>query len=74
MTRLLGLVLLLAAVGCGGTPAPAPAEKKITWEEYRKLPAFEKDDPYVLQHLDDDSKAKLAKAGKKTLNTPGGSR
>jgi hypothetical protein len=74
MTRLLGLVLLLAAVGCGGTPAPAPAEKKISWEEYRKLPAFEKDDPYVLQHLDDDSKAKLARAGKKNPFTHGASR
>jgi hypothetical protein len=74
MTRFLSLTLLGAAVGCGGTPAPAPAEKTITWEEYCKLPAFEKDDPYVLQHLDDDSKQKLAKAGKKTPNTPGGSR
>jgi hypothetical protein len=73
MTRLLGLALLFA-VGCGGPPAPTAAEKKITWEEYRKLPAVEKDDPYVLQHLDDDSKAKLAKAGKKTPYTPGASR
>ena len=74
MTRLPGLVVLVAVVGCGGSSAPAPAEKKITWEEYRKLPAIEKDDPYVLQHLDDDSKAKLAKAGKKTPYTPGASR
>ena len=71
MTRPLGLALCMAVVGCGGPPAPAPAEKKITWEEYRKLPAFEKDDPYVLQNLDDDSRAKLAR---KPPNTPGATR
>ena len=74
MTRLLGLALLVVVVGCGGSAAPAPAEKAITWEEYRKLPPFEKDDPYVLRHLDDDSKARLAKAGKKNPITHGGSR
>jgi hypothetical protein len=71
MTRPLGLALLVAVVGCGGSSAPAPSERKITWEEYRKLPAVEKDDPYVLQNLDADSKKKLAK---KHPNTNGATR
>ena len=74
MNRLACLALAAAVAGCGGTPAPAPAQKTITWEEYRKLPAVEKDDPYVLQHLDDDARAKLARKTHRNPTTPGGTR
>lgn len=67
---LLLTVALLLPLGCSGcgrsspdaTPHPG---RKVTWEEYRKMDAEQKDDPYVLDNLDDDAKKKLAEMQRK---------
>ena len=62
----LALALALSAAGCGpSTPATGGGGNKITWPEYQKLDAEGKDDPYVLDNLDDDAKKKLADSQKK---------
>lgn len=66
MNRLLVLALLLAVAGCGtSTPATGDASKKISWAEYQKMDAEQKDDPYVLDNLDDEAKKKLAESQRK---------
>lgn len=63
MNRLLVLVLLFAVAGCGtSTPATGDPAKKITWTEYQKMDAEQKDDPYVVDNLDDEAKQKLAES------------
>jgi hypothetical protein len=64
-TRLKRFVLPLALLlaGCGpSTPATAPSDpaKRITWSEYQKMDAEQKDDPYVVDNLDDEAKKKRA--------------
>jgi hypothetical protein len=63
------LVLLLLAgilLGCGSSaPSTGDKAKKITWAEYQKMDAEQKDDPYVLDNLDGDAKKKLADKGRK---------
>jgi len=62
--RRMTLVLLVALAGCGG-PGPKPdPSRKVTWAEYQRMDAEQKDDPYVLDNLDDDAKQKLARAAK----------
>jgi nitrous oxide reductase accessory protein NosL len=52
------LVLLVLAsafsAGCGPSKSAAPPQpgRKITREEYRKMSAEEKDDPYTKAHLE----------------------
>ncbi len=66
MSRLIVLVCALAAVGCGSsTPAAGDPSKKNTWAEYQKMDAEQKDDPYVVDNLDDDAKKKLAESLRK---------
>lgn len=72
MTRRFPTALLLAAAlvlpaGCGGCGRSAPDApphpgRKVTWDEYRKMDAEQKDDPYVTDNLDDDAKKKLAES------------
>jgi hypothetical protein len=49
-------------IGCGGSVKPTAGDpaKKITWTEYQKMDTEQKDDPYVLDNLDDEAKKKLA--------------
>jgi hypothetical protein len=58
---------LLCVFGCG-SPAPTAGDpsKKITWAEFSKMDAEQKDDPYVLDNLDDEAKKRLAAATKRT--------
>ena len=66
MLRSLTVLALLAAAGCGSsTPATGDPAKKITWSEYQKMDAEQRDDPYVLDNLDDDAKKKLAESQRK---------
>lgn len=66
MTRTTLLAVALAAAGCGGDPPPpAAGTKTITWAAYEKMASEEQADPYVLAHLDDDARAKLAEKSKK---------
>jgi hypothetical protein len=61
----LGVLALLAA-GCGSSqPATGDPSKKVTWAEYQKMDAEQKDDPYVVDNLDDDAKKRLADAQRK---------
>lgn len=56
----------LAVVGCGGSSAPTgDPSKKITWEQFQKMPSEEQADPYVLNNLDDDAKKKFDEMVKK---------
>lgn len=53
-------------VGCGSGSGPVgDTSRKITWEEYQKMDPEEKDDPYVLDNLDDEAKQKLAGPSKR---------
>jgi len=53
-------------VGCGSTtPSTGDPSKKITWAEFQKMDAEQKDDPYVIDNLDDDAKKRLADSQKK---------
>jgi ABC-type glycerol-3-phosphate transport system substrate-binding protein len=66
--RWLRLVLfaLLAAVGCGSPAAPTgDPSKKVTWEQFQKMPPEEQADPYVLNNLDDNARKKLDEMLKK---------
>jgi hypothetical protein len=64
--RFVFLLLTLSLLGCGSsTPATGDPSKKITWAEYQKMDAEQKDDPYVLDNLDDDAKKKLAESQRK---------
>lgn len=66
MQRLIILMLALAVVGCGSaTPATGDPSKKITWSEYQKMDVEQKDDPYVVDNLDDEAKKKLAESQRK---------
>ena len=66
MPRLIWLAIALAAAGCGpSTPATGDPAKKITWSEYQKMDAEQKDDPYVVDNLDDEAKKKLAESQRK---------
>jgi predicted small lipoprotein YifL len=63
--RSLVVLALLAATGCGASaPVTGDPTKKVTWGEFQKMDAEQQDDPYVLDNLDDDAKAKLAAAQK----------
>ena len=62
------LLLALVLAGCGpSTPATTPADpaRKITWSEYQKMDAEQKDDPYVVDNLDDEAKKKRAENARK---------
>jgi hypothetical protein len=54
------------AAGCG-SPQPATGDpaKKVTWAEYQKMDAEQKDDPYVVDNLDDEAKKKVAESQRK---------
>jgi hypothetical protein len=52
-----GALLLLALTGCGSAPAPASKEKTITWEEWKKMPPHEQNDPYVLERVQKKKKS-----------------
>jgi predicted small lipoprotein YifL len=62
------LLLAFVLTGCGpSTPATPPSDpaKKITWSEYQKMDAEQKDDPYVVDNLDDEAKKKRAESARK---------
>jgi hypothetical protein len=62
------LLLALVLAGCGSsTPATAPTDpaKKITWSEYQKLDPEQKDDPYVVDNLDDEAKKRRTESLRK---------
>jgi hypothetical protein len=64
--RLLLIAVVLCAGGCGSsTPATGDPSKKISWAEYQKMDAEQKDDPYVVDNLDDEAKKKLAESQRK---------
>lgn len=66
MTRILTGLLLGLAAGCGSsTPETGDPAKKITWTEFQRMDAEQKDDPYVLDNLDDEAKRKLAESQRK---------
>jgi hypothetical protein len=53
-------------VGCGSPqPTTGDPSKKVTWAEYQKMDAEQKDDPYVVDNLDDDAKKRLAESRRK---------
>jgi hypothetical protein len=57
---------LLAALGCGSPAAPTgDSSKKVTWEQFQKMPPEEQADPYVLNNLDDNARKKLDEMLKK---------
>jgi hypothetical protein len=65
MRRLLILLALVAAHGCGQSEKPADPSKKITWEQYQTMNDLDKADPYVLSHLEEAAQKKLAEQAKK---------
>lgn len=66
MLRSLTVLALLAVAGCGSSaPATGDPSKKISWSEYQKMDAEQKDDPYVVDNLDDEAKKKLAESHRK---------
>ena len=63
MSRLILLATVLAVAGCGSsTPVTGDPAKKITWSEYQKMDVEQKDDPYVVDNLDNEAKKKLAES------------
>lgn len=52
---LMGIILSFAGPGCQNRSSETKV-KKISMEQYWKLSADERDDPYVLQHLDTSPK------------------
>ena len=69
MNRALLLAVLVgsaAVAGCGPPAAPTAARQgTITWEQFRKLPAEDQADPYVLNNLDDDARKKFDEQARK---------
>ena len=66
MKRLLLILLTALLAGCSSSiPATGDPSKKISWAEYQKMDAEQKDDPYVLDNLDDEAKKKLAESQRK---------
>ncbi|AMV28341.1 hypothetical protein VT84_28315 [Gemmata sp. SH-PL17] len=66
MKRFALLAIALVSVGCGSSaPATGEPARKITWSEYQKMDAEQKDDPYVVDNLDDEAKKKRTEAGRK---------
>lgn len=66
MKPILPLLLLGLVVGCGSsTPATGDPSKKVTWAEYQKMDAEQKDDPYVVDNLDDEAKKNIAESLRK---------
>lgn len=66
MKWILPLFAFGCVVGCSPTTTSTgdPA-KKVTWDEYQKMDPEQKDDPYVVDNLDDDAKKKLAEFQRK---------
>lgn len=56
---LVGFFVVLGACN-SSKPATGDASKKITWDEYQKMDAEQKDDPYVRDNLNDEAKKKAA--------------
>ncbi|VTR97447.1 unnamed protein product [Gemmata massiliana] len=66
MKRFALLAIALVSAGCGpSAPATGEPAKKITWSEYQKMDAEQKDDPYVVDNLDNEAKKKRAESARK---------
>ncbi len=66
MKRFALLAIALVSAGCWpSVPATGEPAKKITWSEYQKMDAEQKDDPYVVGNLDDEAKKKRAESARK---------
>jgi hypothetical protein len=58
--RVIILLLAFIVVGCSKSSGPmGDPSKKITWEQFQKMPSEEQADPYILNHLDDEAKKKF---------------
>ena len=66
MTRWILLAMAVVGPGCGSsTPTPGDPARKVTWTEYQSMDAEQKDDPYVVDNLDDEANAKVAESQRK---------
>jgi len=67
--RFQGTLLVLLAffvLGCSKSSGPTgDPSKKITWEQFQKMPSEEQADPYVLNNLDDEARKKFDEMVKK---------
>jgi hypothetical protein len=64
MRRIMILAAVLAAAGCGSSTPAVATSKSISWKEYERMPPEDQADPYVLNNLDDEARAKLAARAK----------
>lgn len=66
MNRFVWLPFALVATGCGSpTPATGDPARKVSWVEYQAMDPEQKDDPYVVDNLDDEAKRKIAESLRK---------